>query len=98
MLSLLSSEVKTVKVWSEKGESSPFPQETAVLKRLKANASDRPMMFSSKELRVILHWAEQEIKRHRGGEQYILEHEEKLIKKIEAFIADQDEKSFGFMD
>ena len=88
MLSLNATEVRVVRVWSERGESSPFPQEMALLNRLKRSTGNIEMLFSSRELEVILFWAEQETKGHYGTEQYLLEHEAALIDKIETYLAD----------
>ena len=86
MLTLNSIEVKIVKAWAENAESSPFPQERAVISRLKKNAANRSMTFSARELDIILHWAEQETKGHYGTEQYLLELEALLLEKIENFL------------
>ena len=86
MLNLSSSEIRIVKAWSEKAESSPFPQEKSVVNRLKRNFSDRQMSFSLKELQVILHWAEQDSKGRYGTGQYLLDHEEKLLARIESYV------------
>jgi hypothetical protein len=88
MLTLTETEVRTVKAWSEKAETSPFPQEHTVVNRLKKNVSSRSMMFSRKELEVILHWAEQETKAYSAGESFLLEHEAELITKIETYLND----------
>ena len=89
MLDLTPSEVRIVRVWSGRAESSPFPQEVNVVRRLKSNPSNREMKFTLKELEVILHWAEQAIRGHYGVEQYVLENEGLLIEKIESFINNQ---------
>jgi len=86
MLTLNSIEIRIVKAWSEKAESSPFPQETSVFNRLKKNPSNRNMMFANKELQVILHWADQDTKGHSVGERYLLEPEAELINKIESYL------------
>jgi len=86
MLTLNSIEVKIVKAWAEKAETSPFPQEKAVINRLKKNVANRSMAFSARELDVILHWAEQETKGHYGTEKYLLELEAALLEKIENFL------------
>ena len=86
MLNLTETEVRIVKAWAEKAETSPFPQEHAVFNRLKRNVSARSMMFSKKELQVILHWAEQETKAYSVGESFLLEHEAELIAKIESYL------------
>jgi len=86
MLNLNTIEVKIVRCWSEEAESSPFPQEQAVLRRVKQNPANRGMTFSRKELEVILHWAEKETRGHRGLEQYMLELEAALIEKIKQYL------------
>lgn len=86
MLTLNSIEVKIVRAWSERAESSPFPQEQAVVRRLQQNMANLSMMFSGKELEIILHWAEKETRGHYGTEQYLLELESALIEKIEGFL------------
>ena len=86
MLSLNGIEVKIVRVWSEQAESSPFPQEQSVLRRVKQNPANLGMTFSRKELDVILHWAERETRGHRGLEQYMLELEAALIEKIKQYL------------
>ena len=90
MLTLSSTEIRIVKAWAEEAEGSPFPQEMNVLFRLKKNVSNRSMTFSHKELNVINHWAEQDTKGRYGGEQYLLELEAELIKKIELYLNDED--------
>jgi hypothetical protein len=94
MLNLTSSEVRVVIVWSEKGESSPFPQEMALLKRIKNNSGGREMKLNKKELEVILHWADLETRGHHGTNRYLLEQEELLINKIEKYLNDLEDNTF----
>ena len=86
MLNLTPTEVRVIRVWAEKGEDSPFPQEMALLKRIKSNVSNREMKLSRRELEVVLHWAEMETRGHHGIDQFVLEHEGKLIEKIESYM------------
>ena len=86
MLTLSSTEIRIVKAWAEKAETSPFPQEITVVNRLKKNPSNRSMMFSEKDLNIIYHWAEQDTRGRYGGEQYLLELEAELIRKIELYL------------
>ncbi len=86
MLNLNAIEVKILRVWSEQAESSPFPQEQAILRRVKQNPANLGLTFSRKELEVILHWAEEETRGHRGLEQYLLELESALIEKIKQYL------------
>ena len=86
MLNLSSSELKIIRVWAEQAESSPFPQEIGLLKRVKGGVFRPNMSFTDKELDVILHWADQETKGHHGTERYLLEHEAQLIEKIEKYL------------
>jgi hypothetical protein len=90
MLTLTSTEIRIVKAWAEEAENSPFPQEVSVFNRLKKNASNRSMTFSHKELSIISHWAEQDTKGRFGGEQYLLELEADLLKKIETYLNEND--------
>ena len=90
MVTLSSTEIRIVKAWAEEAESSPFPQEVTVFNRLRKNASNRSMTFSFKELSIISHWAEQDTKGRFGGEQYLLELEAELIKKIETYLNDNE--------
>lgn len=83
MLNLSSTEVKIIRAWSEKAESSPFPQEQTFIRRLKQNAANRSMQVSRREIDLILHWAENETRGHYGHEQYLLEMEAALIGKLE---------------
>lgn len=89
MLNLYPNEVKIIRAWSEHGQSSPFPQEIALLNRLKRNISNRNMTLSTKELNVVLHWADRETKGHHGTERYLLEHEAELLNKIENFLIEE---------
>ncbi len=95
MLNISSSELRVIHVWAEKGESSPFPQEIALLTRLKRNVSNRDMKMNAKELEVVLHWAEMETKGHHGMDQYLLQQEELLINKIEQYFNKTSDSAFG---
>ena len=89
MLNLNAEEIKIIRHWSEKAETSPFPQEVALINRLRRNPVYRGMVFTYKELQVILHWADQETMGHYGTERYLLELEHKLLAKIENFLNDE---------
>jgi hypothetical protein len=95
MLNITSSEIRVIRVWAEKGESSPFPQEMALLGRIKNNVSNLDMKLTARELEVVLHWAELETKGHHGMDQYLLEHEELLIKKIESYLSERGDNFFA---
>ena len=96
MLDLSPLEVKIVRIWAERGEESPFPYEIALLNRLKKNFSQTTMKFNTKELKVILHWADIETKGHYGTDRFLLEQESMLIQKIENYIESQDNINFDF--
>ena len=95
MLNLTASEVRVISIWAEKGESSPFPQEMALYKRVKKNISHREMNLSAKELKVVLHWADKETRGHHGTDRYLLEQEEQLLNKIEDHLNDSEKHSFS---
>lgn len=95
MLNLTSSEMRVIRVWADRGELSPFPQEIALLDRIKHNTSNREMKLTARELEIILHWAEQETKGHHGVDRYLLEQEELLITKIEAYLNERGENFFA---
>ena len=95
MLNLTASEVRVISIWAEKGESSPFPQEMALYKRVKKNISHREMSLSAKELKVVLHWADKETRGHHGTDRYLLEQEELLLNKIEDHLNDSEKRSFS---
>lgn len=95
MLSLSSSEIRIIRVWGEKGETSPFPQEKALLERIISNISNREMKLTARDLGIVLHWAELETKGHHGPDQYLLEQEEKLINKIESYLSERGENFFA---
>jgi hypothetical protein len=95
MLTLTPTEVRVLHVWAERGINSPFPQEATLAGRVRANSANRELKLTVKELTIVLHWAEQETKGHHGTDQYLLEQEEKLLTKIETFIEDTEDKSFG---
>ena len=91
MLNLNTSEVKVIRAWSEHGHASPFPQEIALLNRLRKNYSNQAMIFSDKELQVVLYWAECETKGHHGTGRYLLERESALMEKIEHYLNTQQD-------
>jgi len=95
MLTFSSSEIRVIRVWAERGESSPFPQEIALLGRIRNNSSNRQMKLTARELEIILHWAELETKGHHGMDQYLLEQEELLINKIESYLNERGENFFA---
>jgi hypothetical protein len=95
MLSLSSSEIRVLRVWAEKGEASPFPQEKALLGRIISNLSNREMKLTARDLEIVLHWVELNTKGHHGSDQYLLEQEEKLINKIESYLSERGENFFG---
>ena len=95
MLSFSSSEIRVICVWAEEGESSPFPREKALLGRIKGNLSDREMKLTARDLEIVLHWAELDTKGHHGSDQFLLEHEEKLINKIESYLSERGENFFS---
>jgi hypothetical protein len=87
MLHLTSAEIRIVNGWAENGQTSPFPQEVTLIKRLKSSYLNHSMAFTPKELEVILLWAEKETRSRRGTERYMLEYEYELIGKIEKFLS-----------
>ncbi len=87
MLHLSSAEIKIVNDWAENGQTSSFPQEIALIRRLKNCYVNYSMSFTPKELEVILHWAEKETLIRRGAERYMLAFESALISKIEKFLS-----------
>jgi hypothetical protein len=95
MLNISASEIRVIRVWAEKGESSPFPQEMALLGRIKQNVANQDMKLTARELEIVLHWAELETKGHHGMDQYLLEHEEMLIKKIESYLNERGDNFFA---
>jgi hypothetical protein len=95
MLNLTPSEIRVIRVWAEKGETSPFPKEIALLGRIKNNVSNREMKLNARELEIILHWAELETKGHHGIDQYLLEQEELLINKIQSYLNERGDNFFA---
>ena len=87
MLHLTSAEIKIVNGWAENDQSTPFPQELALIRRLKNCYVNYSMSFTPKELEVILHWAEQVSRTRRGAEQYLPAFESALMGKIEKFLS-----------
>ena len=51
--------------------------------------------MNTKELEVVLHWAEMETKGHHGMDQYLLQLEEMLLNKIEQYLNDNKSSTFG---
>ena len=47
MLNISASEIRVIRVWAEKGESSPFPQEMALLGRIKQNVANQDMKLTA---------------------------------------------------
>ncbi len=94
MLNLTPSEIRVLHIWAEKGETSPFPQEMALLGRIKKNISNREMKLTARELEIILHWVDLETKGHRGMDQFLLEQEELLINKIESYLNERGDNFF----
>ena len=90
----MASEIRIIRVWSEKGESSPFSQERALFTKIKNNVSEREMKLTARELEIILHWAELETRGHHGTDQYLLELEELIINKIESYLNERGENFF----
>jgi len=95
MLILTPTEVRVLHVWAERGVNSPFPQEASLAGRVMANTANREMKLTVKELNIALHWAEIETKGHHGTEQFLLEQEAKLLDKIETFLEEFEDNSFG---
>ena len=95
MLNLTPSEIRVLHIWAEKGETSPFPQEMALLARIKKNISNREMKLTARELEIILHWAELETRGHHGMDRFLLEQEALLINKIESYLSGRGEKFFA---
>jgi hypothetical protein len=95
MLTLTSTEIRVLRVWSESGERSPFPKEANLARRIKESGSQQVLKFSTRELEIILHWAEIETRGHHGLDQFLLDQEEKLLLKIETYLAEQGGGAFG---
>jgi len=95
MLTLTPTEIRVLRVWSESGERSPFPKEAALARRIKESGSQQVLKFSTRELEIILHWAEIETRGHHGLDQFLLDQEEKLLLKIETYLAEQGGGAFG---
>lgn len=95
MLNLTPSEIRVIRIWAEKGETSPFPQEMALFGRIKNNISNREMKLTARELEIILHWAELETKGHHSMDQFLLEQEELLINKIESYLSERGDNFFS---
>ena len=95
MLTLTPTEVRVLRGWAEAGETSPFPREIQVVKRIRNNISGREMKLNARELEVVLHWAEKETAGHHGTDQFLLEQERLLIDKIEAYLSEQENNRFS---
>jgi hypothetical protein len=95
MLTLTPTEIRVLRVWSESGERSPFPKEATLARRIKESGSQQVLKFSTRELEIILHWAEIETRGHHGLDQFLLDQEEKLLLKIETYLAEQGGGAFG---
>ena len=57
--------------------------------------SNRELKLTARELEIILHWAELETKGHHGVDRYLLEQEELLITKIEAYLNKRGDNFFA---
>lgn len=75
-----------VRVWAERGEGSPFPQEIRLLNRINSVLKGNSFTATKSEVEIIFHWAEQETAGHYGTEKYLLEKEAKLYDKIEEYL------------
>ncbi len=95
MLTLTPTEVRVLHVWAERGVNSPFSQEATLAGRIMATTANREIRLSVKELNIALHWAELETKGHHGMNQFLLEQEYNLLVKIEAYLDELKDKSFG---
>ena len=95
MLTLTPTEIRVLRVWSQSGEKSPFPKEAVLARRIRECGGNQVLRFSKRELQIILHWAERVTRGHHGLDQFLLEQEEKLLLKIEAYLAEQGGSSFG---
>lgn len=54
MLNLTPSEIRVIHIWAEKGETSPFPQEMALLGRIKNNISNREMKLTARDRKSVV--------------------------------------------
>ena len=95
MLTLTPTEVRVLRVWAESGEKSPFPRESALAQRIREAGGHHPLKFNAKELEIILHWSEKTTRGHHGMDQFLLDQEEKLLLKIEAFLEGKQGGIFG---
>jgi hypothetical protein len=95
MLTLTATEIRVCRVWAESGERSPFPKEAALARRIKEQSGHQPLTLNKRELEIILHWADRVTRGHHGLDQFLLEQEEKLLRKIETYLAEQQGGSFG---
>jgi len=95
MLMLTPTEIRVLRVWSESGERSPFPKEAALARRIREGGSHQALKFSTRELEIILHWADRATRGHHGLDQFLLDQEEKLLLKIETYLSEQQGRPFG---
>lgn len=86
MLNFTGLEMDIIRVWAERGEGSPFPQEINLLNRMKKYPKSSPFTAMKKEVEIIHFWAEKETGGHYGTEKYLLENEAKLLEKIEEYL------------
>jgi hypothetical protein len=95
MLTLTPTEIRVLRVWAESGEKSPFPKESSLARRIKESGSSYDLKFSGKELEIIRHWSDTISRGHHGTDQFLLEQEEKLLIKIEAYLEEKRGGAFG---
>jgi hypothetical protein len=95
MLTLTPTEIRVLRVWAESGERSPFPKEAALAHRIRQSSGHQVLRLSKRELEIILHWAERVTRGHHGLDQFLLDQEEKLLLKIETYLAEQGGGGFG---
>ncbi len=86
MLNFTGSEMDIIRIWAERGEGSPFPQEINLLNRMNKYPKGSPFTAMKKEVEIIHHWAEKETAGHYGTEKYLLENEANLLEKIEEYL------------
>jgi hypothetical protein len=86
MLNFTGLEMDIIRIWAERGEGSPFPQEINLLNRMNKYPKGNSFTAMKKEVEIIQHWAEKETAGHYGTEKYLLENEAKLLAKIEEYL------------
>jgi hypothetical protein len=96
VLTLTPTEVRVLRVWAESGEKSPFPKESTLAKHIRESSSYHELKFNVKELEIILHWSEMISRGHHGTDQFLLDQEEKLLTKIEAYLEEKQGGGFSF--